>query len=192
MGSDFTERYDTVKKRLIICGISEIEEHGLTDFSLRRVAAQCNVSCAAPYKHFKNKDDLILEIIKYISGQWKLLENQIIKIYSGTKKQIEEISVAYVRFWLANPNFRSILLMNPRNMDEKQKSAKADIDKTITALISRHCENAGLSKEISMRKTYEIRSLIYGALLMLDSGEIQNCAQSIDMIRTSIRKVCEL
>ena len=46
---------DTVRDKLIIAGADEISRYGMTNFSLRRVAATCNVSCAAPYKHFKNK-----------------------------------------------------------------------------------------------------------------------------------------
>ncbi|MBQ9131598.1 MAG: helix-turn-helix transcriptional regulator, partial [Clostridia bacterium] len=51
-----------VRERLIIAGIRELEAHGLNDFSLRRVAVACEVSCAAPYRHFKDKEELILEI----------------------------------------------------------------------------------------------------------------------------------
>ena len=47
---------ESIRERLIIAGIKEIELHGFNDFSLRRVAAACEVSCAAPYRHYKNKD----------------------------------------------------------------------------------------------------------------------------------------
>ena len=50
---------DSVREQLIIAGIAELENHGIADFSLRRVASVCNISCAAPYKHFKNKEMLI-------------------------------------------------------------------------------------------------------------------------------------
>ena len=54
---------EALREALIIAGLKEIEIHGLTDFSLRRVAAACGVSCAAPYRHFKSKGELILAII---------------------------------------------------------------------------------------------------------------------------------
>ena len=47
---------------LVLAGIKEIERHGLADFSLRRVASLCGVSCAAPYRHYKNKNELILAV----------------------------------------------------------------------------------------------------------------------------------
>ena len=179
------DEYDNMKKRLIIAGISEIEEHGLSQCSLRKVAAKCDVSCAAPYKHFKNKDDFILAIIKYIAEQWRMLENTIVAAYSSDKqKQIEEVAAAYIKFWIANPNFRSILLMNPRQMDEEQKLARADIDKNLTTMISDY-----KSGEKDAGKTvFEVRSLIYGALLMLEYDELENSEQTIEQIKTSIRE----
>lgn len=175
--------YDKTKEHLLVAGIMEIEKHGLSEFSLRRVAAACGVSCAAPYKHFKNKDDFVLEIIRYIGGRWKMLESQVIKIFEGEpKKQIVELSMAYIKFWIANPNFRSILLLNPRQMDEAQKQARAEIDSGIIRLIE---DYAPTDRE---KRLYEIRSLIYGALLMLESGEMQNSEENLKLIKSSIEQ----
>ena len=57
----------STKKALIKAGIHELQENGFSGFSMRRVASACGVSCAAPYRHFKDKDEFILEIFKYIS-----------------------------------------------------------------------------------------------------------------------------
>ena len=175
--------YDKTREHLLVAGIQEIEKHGLSEFSLRRVASVCGVSCAAPYKHFKNKDEIVLEIIKYIGGRWKMLEAQVIKIFENDKaRQIEELAAAYVKFWIANPNCRSILLLNPRQMDEAQKQARRAIDSNLIALIEAYDES---DKE---KRVYEILSLIYGALLMLESGQLQNDEESLHLIKTSIRE----
>ena len=52
----------SVREQLITAGIAELEAHGIADFSLRRGANYCNISCAAPYKHFKSKEALIESI----------------------------------------------------------------------------------------------------------------------------------
>ncbi|MBR0414728.1 MAG: TetR/AcrR family transcriptional regulator [Clostridia bacterium] len=175
--------YDKTREHLLVAGIQEIEKHGLSEFSLRRVASVCGVSCAAPYKHFKNKDEFVLEIIKYIGGRWKMLEAQVMKIFENDKaRQIEELAAAYVKFWIANPNFRSILLLNPRQMDEAQKQARREIDSNLIALIEAY-DDSGKEKRV-----YEILSLIYGALLMLESGQLQNDEASLQLIKTSIRE----
>ena len=67
--ADMEEAYveKSVRTRLILAGITELEEHGLGDFSLRRAALAAQVSCAAPYRHFKDKDEYIREIITHVA-----------------------------------------------------------------------------------------------------------------------------
>ena len=61
---------DGVRTRLILSALDELCEHGVVDFSLRRVALKAQVSCAAPYRHFKSKEELITETAKYITMKW--------------------------------------------------------------------------------------------------------------------------
>ena len=53
------EKNVSLREALILAGIAEINAFGANDFSVRRVASACNVSSAAPYKHFKDKKELI-------------------------------------------------------------------------------------------------------------------------------------
>ena len=57
--SETPDKTMTPRERLILAGIKVIEENGVSGFSIRRTAAECGVSCAAPYKHFKDKEDLM-------------------------------------------------------------------------------------------------------------------------------------
>ena len=38
------------RQALIQAGVEEINRHGVTEFSVRRIAQICGVSCGAPYK----------------------------------------------------------------------------------------------------------------------------------------------
>ena len=58
------------RERLILAALDEVEEVGFARFSLRRVANACGVSCAAPYKHFKNKREVFEAILRYINSEW--------------------------------------------------------------------------------------------------------------------------
>lgn len=44
------ERMKNTRLLLIEAGIAEIDRVGVSDFSVRRVARECGMSCAAPYK----------------------------------------------------------------------------------------------------------------------------------------------
>ena len=54
--------HGNLRQALIDAGIKLINENGEENLSLRKVAAECGVSHAAPYAHFSGKDELIAAI----------------------------------------------------------------------------------------------------------------------------------
>lgn len=180
---------DDLRHALIIEGIKEIEHHGLADFSLRRVASACGVSCAAPYRHFKSKEDLILAIITYINDQWSFLEKQIIEVFQNdTRRLIVELCVANIRFWIANPNFRSIMMMDDRRLDSLQLRERSRISEKIKELVHEYCKNRDVSEKDERTCVFSLLSLIYGATHMLGADEIENTPETINIIRSTAEK----
>lgn len=178
--------YETVKEKLITAGIKELQNHGAADFSLRRVATACNVSCAAPYKHFKSKEDFIAEILLYIHKQWTLLQNQVAQIFSSdTKKQIIETCIAYIRFRIANPGFNAVLMMKTDDITDSRVSNSHMTD-YIRVLTEKYCMENDLGQEETERKIFAIRSFIYGAVIMIDKGQLPNTPQTTAMIKQCI------
>ncbi len=171
---------DSLKQRLIIAGIDEISRRGIADFSLRRVASVCNTSCAAPYKHFKNKEDMILSIITFINEQWVMFRRGIAELYAGDpRKQLIEISVAYIRFWIANPNYLSALYKSGNAVDDGEGLAE---------IIGNYCRVKGLSEDEWREKELFLRAFMSGAVSMLDRYEIENNEQTFSDIRKIIER----
>ena len=184
---------EAVRERLIIASIRELEIHGLNDFSLRRVAVACGVSCAAPYRHFKDKDELILEIIRYINRQWTLLQDQIKAVFANDDlKCLVEIGVAHIRFWIANPKFRSILLLDDPIPNSARHIERNKISSGIDEMVHAYCQKCGISQGMSTQMAYAFQALIYGSVLMLGNQELSNDDTTFGMIRTQLEKVlCE-
>jgi len=179
-----------VRERLIIAGIRELETHGLNDFSLRRVAVACEISCAAPYRHFKDKEELILEIIRYINRQWTLLQEQITRAFpTDSRRRLVEIGVAHIRFWIANPNFRSVLLLDDPTPNSPRHTERSKISGGIEALIVSYCEENGFSPEVTTEMIYAFQALIYGTVLMLGNQELSNTDATIRMIRGRLARI---
>jgi AcrR family transcriptional regulator len=183
--------FETVKEKLITAGIKELQNHGAADFSLRRVATACNVSCAAPYKHFKSKEDFIAEILLYIHNQWTLLQNQVASIFNNdTKKQIVEICIAYIKFRIANPGFNAVLMMKAEDITDSRISSSHMTD-YIRVLIEKYCLENNLTKDDTEHKLFAIRSFIYGAVIMIDKNQLPNTPQTIEMIKKCIDEQLE-
>ena len=66
---------ETLRNRLIVTGAKEIAENGIAGFSLRKIASECGISCAAPYKHFKNTRTSNFTISNYeYSSQQRMMK----------------------------------------------------------------------------------------------------------------------
>lgn len=171
----------SVREQLIIAGIEELEAHGIADFSLRRVASACNVSCAAPYKHFEGKEQLIEGIFEYIGTQLDFLLEEVAEIYKSDPKRIlVESGIAYIRFCLANPHFRAILTLSEDTLPLKN---------TVKPLLLECLPH--ISPTERTRRELLIRSLIYGGAVMLESGELPQNENSISDIRQSLMRTIE-
>ena len=98
-----------LKNALIEKGIKLVNEEGLKTFSLRKAAAACGVSHAAPYSHFQNKDQLLNAMQNYITDEFsKLLENTIFE-HGKEPDALEYLGKAYVIFFMDNPHYFSFL-----------------------------------------------------------------------------------
>jgi len=168
---------DSVKDKLIIAGAEEIGKYGVANFSLRRVAAACGISCAAPYKHFKNKEEFILEIVRYINRQWELLCGQILSLFENDPlRRLTEVCIAYVRFWVANPNYRSLLTVAEQEMN------------SVEEMIRRYCRDQGDDAQETERTVWAIKAILYGMTAMLESGELENTPMTYEYIRRTVAK----
>ena len=167
----------SVREQLIAAGIVELESHGIADFSLRRVAAACNLSCAAPYKHFKGKEDLIEAIFAHIHSQMQFLLLQVAQVHTDPRQQLMESCLAYIRFCIANPHFRAVLMLSGRALP------LADTVKKLLPACLPH-----LSEQERQDRGFCIRSIAYGATLMLESGELDYDGSIMQRIRESLAK----
>ena len=176
-----------VRERLIVSGILEFEEHGFIDFSLRRVATKAQVSCAAPYRHFKDKDELILAVIRYVRDCWTLLCRQIKEVYEGSsKRQITELCVSGVRFWMANGSFRSVLMGGTFDKNEDIKAEIRLFDKPILDSVKGYCEAAGLDEERQKQLCYSVGALFWGTVMIASSAKGAEGQIAIDLMKRAL------
>jgi len=181
---------DELPVALIIAGIDELEEHGLHDFSLRRVANRCGVSCAAPYRHFQNKDALILAIIAYVNKQWAMLGEQVIAAYEGdVKRQIIEVCMANVRFWNANPSFRYIMLLDKSSLENININERNHVGGMLRELVGSYCAEKKMTCTDEERLYFSTRAILYGSAQMLATGELENTHEGLATVRACLENL---
>lgn len=99
-----------LKESLIRAGLKLLVEEGADGFSLRKVAAMCNVSHAAPYKHFKNKEELISAISAFVYNKFE----DSMRVVDGDNpyEKIIELGKRYVSFMSENYDYLRYLFIN--------------------------------------------------------------------------------
>ena len=98
-----------LRNALIEKGIEIVNSEGMNSFSLRKVAAACGVSHAAPYSHFQSKEELLDTMQQHITDQFSKILEETISDYEDTPELLKNMGVAYVSFFIDNPHYFSFI-----------------------------------------------------------------------------------
>lgn len=101
--------HGNLRESLIEMGIKIISLEGDTNLSLRKVASACNVSHAAPYAHFKNKEDLINAMQEHVAFEFSKSLIHVIETCTEKEEILTCLGKSYVLFFMDNPHYFSFL-----------------------------------------------------------------------------------
>ncbi len=98
-----------LRKTLIETGIEFINKYGEEKLSLREIAAECGVSNAAPYAHFKGKDDFINAMQSYVMESFMETLGKCADECRDDTQMLSELGVCYVMYFYHNPLYFDFL-----------------------------------------------------------------------------------
>lgn len=182
------------REKFIKSAVTELEEHGASDFSIRRVARRCGLSSAAPYKHFRGREELILEVVRYINRKWDAIRDETVASYAGAseKDTIVSVCMAYITFLCTYPEYQMILFMNDRVFPVEVAAEKGKLSTAIEAKIADYCHSVAMPDDVRKRKQLIISSLLCGAAEMINSGAVPFDSHTMSLIRSAIEREFEL
>lgn len=99
--------HGNLRQALIDAGIKIINEGGEDGLSLRKVAAYCGVSHAAPYAHFDDKESLLNAIKDTVTERFTKELDQAIhsKEVTNAEQAIMAMGNRYILFFRNNPDY---------------------------------------------------------------------------------------
>lgn len=101
--------HGNLRNDLIEAGIQLINEEGLKSFSLRKVAARCQVSHTAPYSHFKDVDALISAMGDYVTEQFMEKLHFAVQGKEENPEALAFLGEAYIDFFVQHPHYFQFL-----------------------------------------------------------------------------------
>lgn len=176
-----------VRDRLIEAGIRELETYGVQGFSLRRVAQTCGVSCAAPYKHFKDKRALIEAITETINTEWFNRQEETLRRFgSDTDAQLRAICKEYLRFLCENPHFCTLITQRDEATGKWHLNQLFNQSSRTKRLIVQYAQKHHMSEEDVYSSVCAVRAVLYGAAMMNQNDDMRPTEETIEILSRMI------
>lgn len=154
-----------------------IKQQGLEALSLRKLAKQCHVSNTALYRHFANKDDLVLAVIK--RGYELLLQtlNVVLETCSdNTIDCLKALGNAYIYFAQQHQNFFYIMYNN--TLATKYTKQLNDITHEVYELLKKQIivgiENKTFRNDDPNVITFSMWAYLHGITMLMLQGKAEN------------------
>ena len=123
-----TYHHGNLRQALIEAGIRIINESGEDGLSLRKAAMACDVSHAAPYAHFKDKDELIEAIKSSVTEQFMKELEDAVNGAPDSETALISMGKRYVSFFIRKPDYYKFLFGRRNIIAHLKIDEKADED----------------------------------------------------------------
>ncbi len=187
-----TYHHKDLKQQLIKNGLILLNNEGIQRFSLRRVATMCGVSNNAPYKHFKDKDELINEILNQVWTKFRLVLQESTEIHGDNPKlQIIGMGKAYVRFMVENPEYLKLTFLSDHTSsvlieNETFSQCEGSVFSIFKDCAERYFKSIDLKPELYMPKTMALWSLVHGIALLFAKKAIDYKGDYLELVERII------
>ena len=111
-------------------------EKGIKGLTTKNLAQEMEFSESALYRHFKNKEDIILLLIRFLSENINLRFETILKAENNAEEKFLALFLSQFQFFKKNPHFIVIVLSDGLmdNSEDIKKSIKKLIETNFAAL----------------------------------------------------------
>ena len=164
-----------LKKLLIMSVIEAVKDDNLEKFSIREAARLLEVSPAAPYNHFNDKQELILASIYFCKNDFiNYLKNKILINESHTNKKLAVIGKSYLQY--ANDNPEVFIFMFSQTLSNKDRMNNyQEFHQLFLTAINESFNLEDLRKRVSMNSAVNAAwSIIHGTACLIASRTLSD------------------
>ena len=164
-----------LKKLLIMSVVEAVKNDNLEKFSIREAARLLEVSPAAPYNHFNDKQELILASIYFCKNEFiNYLKNKILINESHTNKKLAVIGKSYLQY--ANDNPEVFIFMFSQTLSNKDRiNNYQEFHQLFLTAINESFNLDDLRKRVSMNSAVNAAwSIIHGTACLIASRTLSD------------------
>lgn len=170
--------HGNLRNELIEKAIAIVNNEGEQSLSIRKVAGACGVTYAAPYSHFKSKEELLLACREYVSKQFaEYLSNSIANEDITNPETLNTLGNAYIEFFKLHPVYYNFIFNSKETckivltLDElKDNYPPFEVfRKVCLALTTRY----GLTKQEGLTRLIKCWSFVHGVTSLIISPNVK-------------------
>lgn len=170
--------HGNLRNELIEKAIAIIIDEGEQGLSIRKVAGACGVTYAAPYSHFKSKEELLLACREYVSNLFaEHLSNSIADKDITKPETLNILGNAYIEFFKLHPVYYNFIFNNKETckmvltLDEvKNNYPPFEVFRKVCLALT---ESYGIPKQQGLARLIKCWSLVHGATALIISPNVE-------------------
>lgn len=164
-----------LRRALLLEAVRTIGEEGVAGLTLREVGHRLGVSRTALYRHFSDKGSLLAAVARDGFQRFAADLRQGWLEGAGTRRGLDLMGAAYVRFAVANPSHYRVMFGDYRRLCAKdpdlQADAGASFDVLLQALIA--LQAAGdIRPDEPLRQAHFVWAVVHGIASLAIDGQL--------------------
>jgi AcrR family transcriptional regulator len=175
MGQHKSYHHGNLRQTLLQSALQLIAEAGPAGFTLRELARRAGVSHNAPYRHFRDRDELMAAVAAQGFRELTQVMLRASKHGSGALDRLKRAGLAYIRFALQRPQHFTAMFDAPTRVETDYPDSAAASEEAFNTLLTfvKSCQEerrlpAGDTREFAMLAW----SMVHGIAKLATTGRL--------------------
>ena len=150
---------------LILAAAELIEERGSVEFAMAEAARRAGVSTAAPYRHFRDKDDLLHSVSQLcFMGLTQAAQVAVADQEAGSVESVVALGRSYIRFMLSHRPFVDLMWGDhgARAMDSDAMDLRGSGFYVLVDAVTAVCERQSITPYDPVEIATQLWSMVHG------------------------------
>lgn len=172
-----------LRAQLIEATRALVEEKGPDHFSVSEACRRAGVSTAAPYKHFKDKTEMLREVA--MAGMIRQSEMMVEKVAphpEGSRARIVALGRVYIDFATAEPGvFRLMFAWADDSEEDGDLLALGDAKFEFVQMEVAKCRGSAVIEDEDRQKAFMLWSFVHGISFLSIDGKLAKDKVPVDL-----------
>ncbi|MCA6061764.1 TetR/AcrR family transcriptional regulator [Thalassolituus sp. ST750PaO-4] len=185
--------HGNLREALLSAAVDSIREQGAENLSLRALARVVGVSQTAPYRHFADKNGLLVELARQTFDELSGITSDCIDPSLSSAENLLRAGEAYLRYAIANPEKYRLIFGSSITNREQYPQLRTSAHSAFNVLLQLMAEGAQRGEFLNtepMILANNCWSSIHGFALLTIDGVFARKEQPLgfdDMLRTHLQ-----